>query len=317
MKVSHVGKLILPVFLLCLGAQAAAAGSDAKVISQSDQLSLTTDDYRNYFANRDPKELKQLASEDKLLIDRVLDVHSDSALMREAQRLGLDQEPRIQRQLEDTRRRILASAVLENAKKTVDMSQVETLARERYTQQKDKLRTPERRKVAHMLFKSSTGDCPCDKRPPAIDQARAVHKKLMAGGDFAQLAKENSADAASAKNGGVIEKWIEQNKETPPAFEDTVFDLAKVGDFSDAFKTQFGAHIVRLLEIDPSRQLGYEEVHDKLVEQIRTDIVTAAINKQRSLAYPDPTKVDLTALRGVLETLQAPTESQPATQGTP
>jgi len=93
--------------------------------------------------------------------------------------------------------------------------------------------------------------------PPAPrDEAQAlariieVQQKLGAGGDFAKLAEEYSDDPGSVAEGGDL-GWFGRGRMVPE-FEDATFKLAP-GQISDPIKTQYGYHIVQVLEKDPAR----------------------------------------------------------------
>ncbi|MGB9724183.1 MAG: peptidylprolyl isomerase [Chloroflexia bacterium] len=77
------------------------------------------------------------------------------------------------------------------------------------------------------------------------EEARRVLERLRAGEDFAQLAQELSRDTASGKNGGDL-GWIGRGMTVEP-FEKAAFAL-EVGQWSEPVKTQFGFHIIQVLE---------------------------------------------------------------------
>jgi peptidyl-prolyl cis-trans isomerase SurA len=82
------------------------------------------------------------------------------------------------------------------------------------------------------------------------EQARAIadslYERLLAGEDFATLARQYSTDAASARNGGELRPFG-PNEMIPP-FEKAAFALEKAGDISGIVETRFGYHIIRLIE---------------------------------------------------------------------
>ncbi|HZH89063.1 MAG TPA: peptidylprolyl isomerase [Pyrinomonadaceae bacterium] len=76
-------------------------------------------------------------------------------------------------------------------------------------------------------------------------KAEDVLTKLRAGGDFAALAKENSADPSNRDKGGDL-GWFGRGMMVKP-FEDAAFAL-KPGELSGIVETQFGYHIIKLEE---------------------------------------------------------------------
>ena len=92
-------------------------------------------------------------------------------------------------------------------------------------------------------------------------KAEEVLAKLRAGGDFAALAKEHSADPSNKDNGGDL-GWFGRGMMVRP-FEDAAFAL-KPGELSGIVETQFGYHIIKLderrMQDSPTGQ-PVEQVH--------------------------------------------------------
>ncbi len=97
-----------------------------------------------------------------------------------------------------------------------------------YKKNKEQYTNAATRTVRHILVKSQA----------RADELRA---QLQNGADFAALAKKNSTDPGSKKNGGKLE--LAQGQ-TVPAFDKVAFKLKK-GELSQPVKTQFGWHIIR------------------------------------------------------------------------
>lgn len=113
-------------------------------------------------------------------------------------------------------------------------------------------------------------------RPDAVttdEQARQrlelLRVRLQEGDDFGELARANSQDLGSAAEGGDL-GWSSPGRMVPQ-FEEVMNSLDP-GTISEPFKTQFGWHIVEVLE---RRQ------HDDTTEVRRSQVV-AAIRKSKS-----------------------------------
>ena len=90
---------------------------------------------------------------------------------------------------------------------------------------------------------------PENATPAQIDSVRALaeslRSRLVAGEDFATLARQYSQDTGSGANGGDLGSF--GRGEMVPPFEEAAFSLA-VGEISQVVETTFGLHIIRVDE---------------------------------------------------------------------
>lgn len=118
-------------------------------------------------------------------------------------------------------------------------------------------------------------------------------KELRAGNaDFAELAKEHSEDLGSALNGGEYD-WTDPTTYVP-AFRNTLLSLEK-NELSEPFRTQFGWHIVQLLDkriADKTEQAKKNRAHGLLFNRKFKEESLKWMNEIREQAYIDvfPTK---------------------------
>ena len=98
----------------------------------------------------------------------------------------------------------------------------------------------------------------------SADSARALvaslRERVLAGEDFAALAREYSDDPGSGARGGDLGTFGRGRMVAP--FERAAFGLDEVGDVSEPVETQFGWHIVQLTD-RPARPT-YDEAYDEL-----------------------------------------------------
>jgi len=79
----------------------------------------------------------------------------------------------------------------------------------------------------------------------AYDKAKLIMDSIKMGIDFSDLARRNSDDSASAVMGGDLGKAKKGTFVKP--FEDAAF-LLKPGEISDIVETEFGYHIIKLID---------------------------------------------------------------------
>jgi peptidyl-prolyl cis-trans isomerase D len=108
---------------------------------------------------------------------------------------------------------------------------------------------PEQRRAQHILLEE-------------VSNASAILKEIRQGGDFSELARIHSKDITSSEEGGDL--GLFERELMVPEFDAAVFGM-NVGDISDVVKTDYGYHIIKLNEIQPSTLQTFEEVEDQLL----------------------------------------------------
>src|SRR6202044_4015953 len=105
-------------------------------------------------------------------------------------------------------------------------------------------------------------------------KAADVLKKVKAGGNFADLAKQYSEDTTKDKGGDL--DWIVRGQ-TVPEFEQAAFSLPK-GAISDLVKTQYGFHIIKVIDREMARTKPLDEVRATITPLILDEKVNAEAN---------------------------------------
>jgi len=145
----------------------------------------------------------------------------------------------------DTRKILKEQMLVEQvrAKKFQGMKVSRREVEEFYATYKDSL--PERPAtvdISHILMQVK----PSEKaQMAAYDKAEKILKELKAGASFEELARKYSEDPASAKRGGDL--GFTQRGDLVPEYENVAFNL-KNGEISGIVQTQFGFHIIQLIE---------------------------------------------------------------------
>jgi foldase protein PrsA len=168
---------------------------------------------------------------------------------------------------------VLAQKLFDEVTKDTKASDQDVLAY--YTQNQSQYGTPESRDVRHILIadKGADGQVDFEKSKAKADQ---IYAELKGGADFAQLAKENSADPGSKDAGG---KLTISRGETVPEFEKTSFELDQ-GELSKPVKTQYGYHVIEAVSpVRPAKTTPLDQVkasiRTTLLQQKRNEAMTA------------------------------------------
>ncbi len=96
--------------------------------------------------------------------------------------------------------------------------------------------------ISHILITTKPGERATQE---AFDKASSIRERLLAGEDFASLAQEYSQDPGSASRGGNL--GFMARGEFVRDFEEAAYKL-QANEISDVVKTQFGYHIIQMLE---------------------------------------------------------------------
>jgi peptidyl-prolyl cis-trans isomerase D len=161
-------------------------------------------------------------------------------------------------------KRSLALVILDQSKIEQSINPSDADLQRLYNADKDRFRTPERVKVRHILLKT-TGKSP-EEDAKIKAKAEDLLKQIKAGGDFAERARKNSEDTSSAVKGGEL-GWIVRGQTVKP-FEDAAFSL-KPNELSNAIKTEYGYHILQVLDHEQAHQMTFDEVKSQLAEEFR------------------------------------------------
>jgi peptidyl-prolyl cis-trans isomerase SurA len=96
--------------------------------------------------------------------------------------------------------------------------------------------------------------------------ADSLYHQLLEGSDFGEMAKKFSADEESKKLGGELD-WYPITSMIP-GFKEWVKDK-KIGEISPPIKSQYGIHILKVLDRREQRELTLEDDWDTIKDMVR------------------------------------------------
>lgn len=241
------------VFLsaLALGCSASPGGSTEakdKVLLKVNNTEITVADFEKEM-DRLPPQLKPMASSKEGQKQLLEELANRELLLREAERRKIADRPEVVERSKDFRRRLLLEALLDEEigrKITVDDQEVEA-----YYKAHPEEFSNERIRAKHILVETE-------------DEAKKVVTRLKKE-KFEDLAKDVSLDKASGANGGDLNYF--SRGQMVPEFEKAAFAL-KAGETSGIVKTQFGYHIIRLVDRKTSDPAKLDQVKDRLKQKL-------------------------------------------------
>jgi len=137
-----------------------------------------------------------------------------------------------------------------------------------YIENQELYTNPEQRRAQHILLEEESN-------------ANAILKEIKQGADFSELARIHSKDITTSDEGGDL--GLFERELMVPEFDKAVFDM-NVGDISEVVKTDYGYHIIKLNEIQPSTLQSFEEVEGQLLALHKKNVNQKALyNLQEEL----------------------------------
>ena len=149
---------------------------------------------------------------------------------------------------------------------------------------KDKRQAVGEVKVAHIMFKSVPG-VDENRLNEAKDNINKIAELLKGGENFSDVAERFSEDRSTAVKGGNLPNF--GVGKMVPEFEEVAFSLKKVGDISSPFRTEYGWHIITLLE--RKRIPKFEDIKidlkSKIERSTRSDLSQKALYEKLKTEY--------------------------------
>ena len=129
-----------------------------------------------------------------------------------------------------------------------------------YDQNIQQYEVPNRFHAQHILF-LTTGKTDAEVEEVKKKAADVLVQAKKKGANFEDLAKKYSEDPGSKTKGGDL-GWLLQGQ-TVPEFEKAAFSLNK-GEMSNLIRTQYGFHIIKVLEKETAHTKPFDEVKDSI-----------------------------------------------------
>jgi parvulin-like peptidyl-prolyl isomerase len=134
---------------------------------------------------------------------------------------------------------------------------------EYYRKHSEEFAQPDEVKVRNILIRVKEGVSP----EKALELAQEVHKKLIDGADFAELARTHS-EGPAASDGGLM--GYQKKGDLNPELEAVVFSL-KEGETSDVIQTSLGCFIFKIEEKRSARSLNISEARRQIEDAIYSE----------------------------------------------
>jgi peptidyl-prolyl cis-trans isomerase C len=132
-------------------------------------------------------------------------------------------------------------------------------AKDFYDKNPERFKQEESVRAAHILRLVDEKADPAAKKK-ARAEIDSVLKQVKAGGDFGKLAQQHSQDGSAAQGGDL--NYFAKGAMVPE-FDKVAFEL-KPGQVSGVVTTQFGYHIIKVIDRKPGRTVPFDETSQQI-----------------------------------------------------
>jgi peptidyl-prolyl cis-trans isomerase C len=174
-------------------------------------------------------------------------------ILQEANNRGVIQKESVRDQLEQARIGVLVAAVFEDYVEKEGVAEADLKAA--YESVKNQYLGKEYH-VEHILVEKES-------------DAKAITVQLKSGASFEEIAKAKSKDPGSAKNGGDL-GWVSE-KALVPEFSKAMVQLKNGQTTDKPVKSQFGYHIIKVVDSRDVKAPSLDEMKDQLKQMIMAD----------------------------------------------
>jgi parvulin-like peptidyl-prolyl isomerase len=219
--------------------------------------------------------------------------------------------------VDNLRAKALQEAVAKAAlKRELHIDITDEDAKDYYNQHPADFEQPELAHVRHILLMTIDPET----RTPLLTNTVAakrkqiddLHKRALAGEDFAALAKQYSDDPGSKENGGELQPF--PRGQMLPEFEAAAFALTN-NQVSDVVISAYGFHIIKLLDKTPAKKVDFATAEPDIKEGLaRMKITKLAPDYVKKLRTEENVEILDPALKVGDERLQAAQAAQDAAQ---
>jgi peptidyl-prolyl cis-trans isomerase C len=189
-------------------------------------------------------------------------------LAAEAREAGLEKEPLVKSQLLIADDEVLSRVRLQRFRAEMKLPDFGALAKEDYIANKEKYVAPGKLTVEHVLISSKSRS-----EDEARQLAETVRKEAVAHPDqFEALVDKYSDDMSKTTDHGKVNNAGDATRYVPE-FAAAAKALNKPNEISPIVKTQFGFHVMKLIERSADGTRSFADVKDEIVTRLRAEYI--------------------------------------------
>lgn len=265
--------LIIGALALTVAATAPLLAQDAKdpVVATVNGTAIHQSDLA--VAEEEAGQLPPMSEDAKK--DYLVQFMADAILItKEAEDKKLNNDEAFKRKLEFARKKLLMETLLAQVAKDAS---TDAAMHKVYDDAVAKLPAEEEVKASHILIRVPAGDDKASKA--AEDKIKAVIARLNKGEDFAKVADEVTEDPSGKGKGGDLGYFTKE--QMVPEFANVAFSLDK-GKISGPVKTQFGWHVIKVVDKREKPKPTFEQVKPQVEQFVARKAQADFVTKLRA-----------------------------------
>jgi parvulin-like peptidyl-prolyl isomerase len=312
MELSKTTSALSAALFFLLAGLAPAADMPDDVLLEAPQAKVTRADF-NLALERVPPDMREaFRTSPRRVSQLVQNLLTTKVLAARARAAGLQPSAGMAtgntKEIEQALAAAELNAIDERAGREFDskLRSLEPAVRENFLVAKDKYRHPEKVKISIIAIGTEgRGD------DGAVAFARATRERILAGADFATVAKEVSQDDTSATEGGAL-PWMTAD-EMDPAIAKIAFAIGRPGEVSEPVAVERGYILIRLDDRRASTPMTFDEARPLVVAAMRADYIKHEHDARIEAIHDDPAvKVNEAAIDSLVYRVDSKSMRPPA-----
>jgi len=217
-----------------------------KIVAKVGNIEITENDIMNIMRTIPQNQMAQFATEDgkKSLINEIV---ARELLYLDAKDNNFEEEDGFKKMLENAKHSLIQQYAVEKLISDIKITEEDT--KEFYEKNPQNFGTEEEVRARHILVQDE-------------ETARKVTEEIKVGKSFEDAAKEYSS-CPSKEKGGDLGPFTKGKM--VPEFDEVAFKL-EVGELSHIVKTQFGYHLIEVIEKKEATVKSFEEVKNQIIQ---------------------------------------------------
>lgn len=237
------------------------------IVASQGGVSITLDDLDAFAAGIPDDKRAGFFNSPTRIENIIVQLLTQKQLAIDARTIGLDKDPMVQRRVALSDEEVLSKARMQKFRADLKLPDFSQLAQEEFIAHKEKYLIKGRVDVKHVLIDLRTRS---DEEAKKL--AETVRAEAVAHPDqFDALIEKYSEDTSKTQNHGLMTGATDGKYVTE--FATAAGALTKKGEISPIVKTDFGYHVLQLVERTADKKPTFAEIKDRIIASLRSDYI--------------------------------------------